>query len=121
MLFFLVSNIALLALCTSLRIPSQGSLADTPAPLINIILPLAADPPASSNDIHIHCQGTQYGTGLSYSSCLDAFATFTRGAAENPVTIGRRRTGKYTQNVPWRWVSGMESPSTCSLRRDGYH
>ncbi|KAL8646120.1 MAG: hypothetical protein Q9210_006309 [Variospora velana] len=106
MLLFLVLNIALLGLSSGLTIPTEGRLADTPAPLINITPPLAVDPAASSNNIQIDCRGSHYGTGLSYSSCLDAFGTFTRGGAENPVTIGRRRTGKYTQNVPWRWVSG---------------
>lgn len=95
-------------LCNALIIPpSEGSLVSTPASLINISLPVDTQSTASSNDIRIDCKGAQYGFKVKYGSCLDAFSTFTDGGTSNPVRVGRRNTGSgYTQNLPWKWVSG---------------
>ncbi|KAL8685527.1 MAG: hypothetical protein Q9218_007706 [Villophora microphyllina] len=88
--------------------PSDGSLVNTPAPLINISLPSAGNPETPSlNDIQIQCRGRQFGFDLNYNSCLDAFGTFSQGHFENPVQIGRRGTGSYARSLPWKWVSCM--------------
>lgn len=91
----------------ALTIPTEGTLVDTPAPLINITLAQSLNPAASPNDLQIDCRGSQYGTGLRYSSCLDAFRTFSHGQAVNPVQIRRRGPGEAAHQLPWMWVSGM--------------
>lgn len=58
------------------------------------------------NEIQIQCRGRQYGTNLVYSSCLDAFFTFTKRNSLLPLKIGTRNTGTYDRNLPWKWVSG---------------
>lgn len=95
-------------LCDAATIPpSDGSLAQTLAPLINISLPWV-DPSTipASNDIKIQCRGRQFGMHLSYNSCLDAFGAFPQGHSNVPVKIGRRGTGLYVRNLPWKLVSG---------------
>ena len=91
----------------ALTIPTEGTLDNTPASLINI--PVLSSPGPSSNltDVQIDCQGSRYGRGLRYSSCLDAFRTFQQGATENPVMIRRRGPGQAARKLPWMWVSGM--------------
>lgn len=98
-------------LCNAATIPyGDGSLVDTPAPLINISLPLLRPPATSpSNDIQVQCRGSQFGNGLSYSSCLDAFSTFKEGESSATILIGRRGTGVYVRYLPWKWVSGTGS------------
>lgn len=119
MLLIFIRNVALLAggvvVTSGLTIPTEGSLSDTPAPLIKIPLPLDTDPPSPSNDLEIQCRGSQYGTNLRYDSCLDAFRTFTHGAATNPVHIGRRRDLGYTIGLPWKWVSGKGTNPTRAI------
>ncbi|KAL9007878.1 MAG: hypothetical protein Q9173_006938, partial [Seirophora scorigena] len=78
--------------------PNDGTLANTPAPLINIPFPLL-------NDVQVRCGGRQFGTGLQYRSCLDAFSSFPFGGLDDPMDVGRRDTGLYDQNLPWKWVS----------------
>lgn len=116
MAFKALRGIALLLLAVpfnkALTIPSEGSLVDTPAPFINITLP----PSPRLNDLSIDCRGSLYGTGLRYDSCLDAFRTFKKGAARNPVQIRRGRgSGRAVHNLPWMWVSGMMICSSSSL------
>lgn len=94
------------AFSNALTIPTGGTLGDTPAPLINITLPQRLNPAASLEDFQINCRGSQYGTGLRYSSCLDAFRTFSHGQAVNPVQIRRRGPGEAAHKLPWMWVSG---------------
>ena len=91
----------------ALTIPTEGTLDNAPASLINI--PVLSSPGPSSNltDVQIDCQGSRYGRGLRYSSCLDAFRTFQQGATENPVMIRRRGPGQAARKLPWMWVSGM--------------
>lgn len=93
--------------------PSDGSLAQTPAPLINTSFPIAGLSPTVLEDYQIHCNGGQFGSDLIYLSCLDAFATFTDGFDVHHVEVGRRNTGTYWYKLPWKWVSGRESPSVC--------
>ncbi|KAI4172995.1 MAG: hypothetical protein LQ348_006658 [Seirophora lacunosa] len=78
--------------------PHDGTLTNTPAPLIDIPFP-------SSNDVQVQCGGRQFGTGLQYRSCLDAFSSFPFGGSDDPMDVGRRETGMYDQNLPWKWVS----------------
>ena len=88
--------------------PSDGSLAQTPAPLINTSFPLDGAPPTALEDGQIQCRGRQFGTDLDYLSCLDAFATFTYGFDPHHVEVGRRGTGTYVHTLPWKWVSGRK-------------
>ena len=101
--------------CGAAFIPSSdGSQLDTHRPLTNISLALAKPPTTLlSNDIQIQCRGSQFGFGLSYRSCLDAFSTFDEGASRVPIRIGRRVTDGYARYLPWKWVSGRLSK--CSL------
>lgn len=98
-------------LCDAATIPAgDGSLIDTPAPLINFSLPAVAPPATPSlNDIQIQCQGPMYGTDLNYASCLDTFGTFEHGRDPTPIRIGRRYAGPYVRYLPWRWVGGTYS------------
>ncbi|KAL8898786.1 MAG: hypothetical protein Q9207_006527 [Kuettlingeria erythrocarpa] len=83
----------------------DGSLIDTPAPLVNLSLPAVAPPATPSlNDIQIQCQGPLHGTDLNYDSCLDTFGTFEHGRDPTPILIGRRYAGPYVRYLPWRWV-----------------
>lgn len=96
------------AFANGLTIPTEGSLSNTPAPLINITIPPDANSATPSNDLQIQCRGSQYGSHLSYTSCLDAFSTFPHGGAVNLVQIRRRGgPGLAAHKLPWRWISGM--------------
>ena len=100
-----------LPVCHAATIPaSDGSLLSVEAPSINISLPSA--PSIESpllNATQIQCRGRQFGADLRYTSCLDAFHTFPYGDSDVPVEIGRRFTGRYVENLPWKWVSGIFS------------
>lgn len=80
-----------------------------PAPVLNITTPIITPEAIASNNININCQ---YGPGLSYDSCLDAFNTFKESRTGN-LTVGPRiQTGttywlKYDLLLPVRWISGM--------------
>ena len=91
--------------------PSDGSLAQTPAPLINTSFSLDGASPTALEEGQADCRGHQFGSDLNYLSCLDAFATFTDGFDLHPVKVGRRGTGTYWYKLPWKWVSGREVPS----------
>ena len=92
-------------LCTTARFLSNDGSPRPPSSLNESNTSLAV-----SNDIQIQCRGRQFGSDLDYGSCLDAFRTFTLGYSPLPVEIGRRNTGSYSHTLPWKWVSGMESP-----------
>lgn len=100
----------------ALTIPTEGTLGTTPAPLIGVPAPSSPRLAANLTDIQIDCQGSRYGRGLRYSSCLDAFRTFQHGATENPVEIRRRGAGQAARKLPWMWVSGMRK--TALLQHD---
>lgn len=88
------------SLCNAATIPpGDGSLVDTPAPLINISLPL-------SNDLQIQCRGRQLGMNLDYGSCLDAFRQFAEGQNPRQIQIGRRGTPGNVRDLPYKWASG---------------
>lgn len=95
LLLILPGNAAVIA-------PNDGTLTNTPAPLIDIPFP-------SLNDVRVQCGGRQFGTGLQYRSCLDAFSSFPFGGSDDPMDVGRRETGMYDQNLPWKWVSSTTS------------
>ncbi|CAO1605780.1 hypothetical protein XANCAGTX0491_009286 [Xanthoria calcicola] len=63
-------------------------------------------PGARLEDLRIDCRGTQYGRGLRYASCLDAFRTFRHGQAVNPAVIRRRGPESAAHKLPWIWASG---------------
>lgn len=87
--------------------PTGGAPGDTPAPLANLTLPQSMGPGARLEDLRIDCRGAQYGRGLRYASCLDAFRTFRHGQAVNPAVIRRRGPEPAAHKLPWIWASGM--------------
>lgn len=109
-----VYTIVLLAarnlLCLTATVPTHdGSLLDTPAPLINI-----SSTTTLPNNARFNCNGRQFGFELDYNSCLDAFRSFDLGGSPLPMKIGRRNGENYDRKLPWKWVSGTDSPGQLS-------
>ncbi|KAL9576214.1 MAG: hypothetical protein Q9212_007287 [Teloschistes hypoglaucus] len=93
-----------------LTAPPENSLLTTPAPLINLSLPVIGNEPSFLNDSLRKCNGAQYGTNLNYDSCLDAFRTFQLGAHPGDVLVGKRGIGEgnFAIWLPYRLISGRK-------------
>ncbi|KAL8992123.1 MAG: hypothetical protein Q9169_007353 [Polycauliona sp. 2 TL-2023] len=105
--------VLIVAVCVgnALTVPNEGALVNAAVPLQNNSLLESQNHVGNPNDLQIDCDRSRYGSGLRYSSCLDAFRTFQHGATQNPVQIRRRGEGQgqAARNLPWMWVSGMQN------------
>lgn len=125
----LCSGLLLISTASTLTIAPSRSLVNVvpgPSSIINLTADAQINGQANltldwsskngHNNHKIKCDVAQFGSGLTYTSCASAIASFTE-SFHGWVTIGPRDTGgRYNYNLPWRWISGtLFQSSSCGV------
>lgn len=100
-------------------VPGPSSIANLTADAqINGQANLTLDWPSKKgpNNRDIECHAERFGSGLIYTSCINAIASF-KLSFRGWITMGPRESqGRYNFYLPWRWISGtLSQSSSCGV------